>query len=722
MPKPCRQSQKKLSSTIRQFLVKLAFDVLDPKLTGKCSLLDDVQKELHFLIYECSTLEERNNERFAALQKIIRHPNKKPSEKLKTREADVKPESKEDYLAVDPEMNDFIVPDNFLEFEDNHRPSKKRSSCHDFVSKRKHKQKKIVCEDDIEDEIISKEVQPFLCDSAHTSLTASIVSEHDIHHSNVPSLSIKFALTNSPDVSLSSAHSSSSAESSSSSSHTTEIKTNALHDERNDIFEWFKNGRSHMVINASAGTGKTTVIKEGLKFVAQNVKTLYTTFGKHNQNAKAKVTMHKNITTHILSTLGYSMICQHWPKAKPDATIEYKRISQSIKTHPDKFGLLVKEFEHTLRMKKDAKQTNTENLVKKMLVRLISLAKNKFVQLDQKKLEQICADNAINFGTACSEACMLVLHACALARRGTPENDAISFEDMVWLTVAKSWALPMYDFICADASEDMNLPQYIMMKSLCKPSGRMLFVGDDRQATCGFLDDAKKNLKFIECDLKASVMSLPIVYRCPKVIAAFISTIEATDDDYVVAENACNGEIHCISSSSIHDYCTSGDVVIARTNADLMYLACELHQLGKEVCIMGSHFAKKLLKLVKKLNAETIGELMNNLNQENDLTLQKTHMLSQNVKKEEDYDALKSISALATSCQTIHELNQKIAHFFKIGMSKQACISLAIVHEVKGFEWDRTFVLANSFRDSQNLYYIAITRAKKELFVCMDKT
>ena len=95
-------------------------------------------------------------------------------------------------------------------------------------------------------------------------------------------------------------------------------------DEQQAIFGFFAEGTGHLVVEAFAGTGKTTTIKEAFTHAPEN-RMLYAVFNKRNQKeAEAKIT-DRRVEVKTLHSLGYALIKRVWPNAKPDNDIETER-------------------------------------------------------------------------------------------------------------------------------------------------------------------------------------------------------------------------------------------------------------------------------------------------------------------------------------------------------------------------------------------------------------
>src|ERR1035441_7091123 len=99
-------------------------------------------------------------------------------------------------------------------------------------------------------------------------------------------------------------------------------------DEQKAIFGFFAEGQGHLVVEAYAGTGKTTTIREAFSHAPER-RMLYAVFNKRAQKeAEAKITDDR-VEVRTLHSLGYMFIKNVWSNAKADNDIEYERAVQA---------------------------------------------------------------------------------------------------------------------------------------------------------------------------------------------------------------------------------------------------------------------------------------------------------------------------------------------------------------------------------------------------------
>jgi superfamily I DNA/RNA helicase len=83
-------------------------------------------------------------------------------------------------------------------------------------------------------------------------------------------------------------------------------------------------------------------------------------------------------------------------------------------------------------------------------------------------------------------------------------------------------------------------------------------------------------------------------------------------------------------------------------------------------------------------------------------------------------DQVEMLCAIAEGLNGVREIEDRInALFTDTDGREKPAVTLSTVHKAKGLEWNRVFVLNETFKwrggQEDNVYYVAVTRAKKHL-------
>lgn len=223
--------------------------------------------------------------------------------------------------------------------------------------------------------------------------------------------------------------------------------------------------------------------------------------------------------------------------------------------------------------------------------------------------------------------------------------------------------------------------------------------------------------------LKATTLPLSISYRCPKshirLAQQYVPTIEA-------APGAKEGKIISLNEEDLYKYIKPGDLALCRNNAPLIKPCLSLLKRGIKSTIKGRDIGKNLATLVKNFRARTIPELKHSINKWENNEIERATKKNQNPQLIEDKaDCLYSFIS-NSGAKTPAQLIEYIKAIFS---DDKAEIVFSSIHKAKGLESKNVFFLQPSLIPSkyaeqeweliqeQNLYYVAITRAKENLYM-----
>jgi hypothetical protein len=474
--------------------------------------------------------------------------------------------------------------------------------------------------------------------------------------------------------------------------------------EQQAIFEHFAGVQRNAVVRARAGTGKTTTIQEAFKHAPEE-SMLYCVFNKKNQvEAQAKI-RDQRVEIKTLHSLGFMFIKQMWPAAKPDSSLEKDRA-------------------------KIACGQSAPDAALSAVVRLVSFSKNMFLAPSLAELVELADCRGIDcqdfedLGWTVEKLAACALQVLELSKVQDIQG-RISFDDMVWLPVAMNWVHAWYELVVVDEAQDMNLPQLIMARKACHEGGRVIVVGDDRQAIYGFRGAAQNGMDMMKNELNAVELSLTITYRCPKCIVALAAEMVP---DYRAADSAPEGSISFLGAGILASTVQIGDAIISRANAPLMPICLQLLRAGVPARIEGKDIGRQLLGIVKSLRAKSVPNFLFKLNAWGQ---KQRNRVSKSEHAEERCgvinDQVAVLVAVAEGVSAVSEIEARLFELFQDtdGFSKPAVV-LSSVHKAKGLEWNRVFLLSKTFKpgaegEEQNIRYVAVTRAKQALVWVSDE-
>lgn len=482
-----------------------------------------------------------------------------------------------------------------------------------------------------------------------------------------------------------------------------------------DIFDFIQHGNGNSVINALAGSGKTSTIVNAVKLIPSTCNALFIAFNKEIvKELEKKLAGVKNVQVKTLHSLGLLMI--------------RRNLGTNIE---------IDEYKYRTFIKKNIKQLSSADF-DKMTTKLIQQYTDNVIQLCdlgrynlaqcEKDLLQVSARHDIPI---IDDECNTVLNVMKWGRENTT---SIDFTDMVWLPYELTLN-PIglqYDYIFIDECQDLNAAQRELFLRCFRRGTRFIAVGDKKQAIYSFAGADAESFAKLQNLPNTTTLPLPISYRCPKKVVnlanQFVDTMECR-------EGAPDGEIvHNVSIKDIHD----GDMVLCRTKMPLIKLYMRYLRMGVKSYVRGQDIGLNLLRMVDKteqivLNVslqkdgvfarlyDDLFEERNRLMIKRGMDLEDATLSNQIMNK---YDSIKALEILAEGLTSARDLHDRIENVFAESADG---VCLSTIHKAKGLEANNVYILCKTLMPSrlatqdwekeqeQNLMYVAYTRAKYKL-------
>jgi DNA helicase-2/ATP-dependent DNA helicase PcrA len=364
------------------------------------------------------------------------------------------------------------------------------------------------------------------------------------------------------------------------------------------------------------------------------------------------------------------------------------------------------------------------------VVKLAALAKNAAPFATAEELEDIAVAHGIQPENGWADEVSsreLALLASSAMHMATERDGTLDFDDMIFLPVYHGWARPTYSLIVVDEAQDMNASQLTLAIACAK--GRIVVVGDDRQAIYGFRGADSNALDRLRAELHASELPLTTTYRCPRHVVALAAQIVP---DYTAAPTAPDGRVLRFTERQMMESAVPSDFILSRTNAPLARIALALLRSGKRARIEGRDLSRTLLALVKRMKCDTVPALMAKLStwaerEREKIMATRASDAAKTSRLDMISDQVATIDALSDGLAETAELTARIEELF--ADQHGPSIVCSTVHKAKGLEAERVFVLTDTLycngkrRDTEeeNIHYVALTRAKDTLILVSEK-
>lgn len=319
-------------------------------------------------------------------------------------------------------------------------------------------------------------------------------------------------------------------------------------------------------------------------------------------------------------------------------------------------------------------------------------------------------------GWTCARLARIALCGMELA---LTRSSKIDFADMVYLPLRLNWIYGMYDLVCIDEAQDMNAGQLELARRICKPKGRIVVIGDDRQAIYGFRGADSNSLDRLKIELNAKEMNLTVTYRCPRLVVELAAGLVP---DILARPDAPTGTVLTMQAEELHQHVRPGDFVLSRSNAPLAKACLALIRKGIRAKISGRDIGQRLLNVAKRLKAYDMVTFYTKLGEWAQREIARAKKANRLGRVQLIRDQADTIRALLFGLKDVNGLYTRIEEMF--GDPSASMVQCSSVHRAKGLEADRVFILQDTLypgkngRDRQeeaNIEYVAITRARDTL-------
>lgn len=473
---------------------------------------------------------------------------------------------------------------------------------------------------------------------------------------------------------------------------------------------------AHLVVEARAGTGKSSTCREGMHRLLEWEKSLRLNY----------VAFNKSIADEFQSGLpsGARATTMH------SAGFAALRAALPGLGEPNKFKL--RGIADRLNPRRDP----LSRKIKTAAIRLAEHCKGRLLGVDLRSqrygvdpglLVRLSSSHGIDLRN-------LPLPVVAemvgkLLERALVETASIDFGDMIWLPVMLELGFDPCDVLFVDEAQDLDPCQHALV-NLMVGEGRMVVVGDPRQAIYGFRGADARSMGTLGQMLHGStrgVERLPLTAtrRCP---ASHVELAAKIVPDFESRPGAPRGRWEQDVEAS--DVVEPGWMVLCRRNAPLLSMAFKTVGRGIPVAVQGKDIGEGLARFVEDFDATTLSDLTRQVASYRSGELGRLSEMD-DVQEEIELvnDRCDCIGAASIGCLTPNDVSAKIRSLFReISKSEQSdYVLFSSVHRAKGREAERVAILdpqsmpspwartEEAIEQEMNLIYVAATRSKHRL-------
>ena len=472
------------------------------------------------------------------------------------------------------------------------------------------------------------------------------------------------------------------------------------------IFAFIKDADAgNAVVEAVAGSGKSTTIVECMNLVPGGKTAIFLAFNK----AIAEELKTRGVNARTFHSLTYSPVTRS-RKARNIEPTKLQRIIKEKLSGNDAF--LYGPF--ISRMVGLGRQAGVGCLVADTTQTWLEICNHHNLVLENENAE---------FGRA--------LELCGQLLRWSNADSRLDFDDLLYLAVKDGLSLPKFDYVFVDEAQDTNAIQRALLRKILKTDSRIIAVGDPAQAIYGFRGADSNSLNLIAEEFDCKNLPLTVSYRCPTKVVEYarhwVSHIEA-------APTAAEGEVLNLGAKWELNKFATGDLIICRTTKPLISFAYKFLRARIPAKIMGREIGQGLKSLIDKLNANGIDNLITKLDAWTEREIEKAVVKQQESKAEAVQDKASAILCLIGGMlETERTIPMLLLIIDTLFSDAKGDITLATIHKAKGLEADTVFWLNSSqcpakwaksewqIQQENNLCYVAVTRAKRRLVLIEEQ-
>lgn len=446
-------------------------------------------------------------------------------------------------------------------------------------------------------------------------------------------------------------------------------------------------GTGNLMVNAVAGSGKTSTCEEAIRRIPRVYNTLYTAFGR-DIAAEIKT---RNIPCNLgtYNSIGWRVLLKQLRGCKlvEDKTAQVFRY----------------------------KVCRDEKLWKTYLrpaVRLVGLLKANLVNPNNSDTAVRAIATLHHIPT--DEILIDLVSKTYIQSIAT--RHIMDFDDQVFMPIFLDLNFPAYDFVFADEFQDTSLMQAEMLKRMAR-MGRFVGVGDPDQAIYSFRGATPDAFGRMKATMMATELPLSVCYRCSEAVVREAKKIVPR----IECGNPEPGNVGIIKAGDLLAQACDRDMILCRTVAPLVSGCLKAIKAHRRACVLGKEVQDDMMDLMEQVSPEisTITDFNKKLADfclARSAKLMALHMEKACEKLGDVQDALMAVAELSDDTNhMIFTINELFAH--------EGGLRFMSVHKSKGLESDNVFILRPDLlphpkgdpAEEDRIKYVAVTRAKKRL-------
>lgn len=504
-----------------------------------------------------------------------------------------------------------------------------------------------------------------------------------------------------------------------------------------DIFDWVDTGYGDAVVSAVAGSGKSTTIKKCVLRIRSRNTTVFA-FNVHIRDHLARELKEAGSQAEVLTIhgYGYRALRRRFPalqaaSARPDEQ-KYRKLAEAAV-----MAMLEPQLSMQLRIPKlmaEAKKVvlaRTQYLTNLARVCRLTLSEPEDVQ-DLMALGDRFELGDVD-GPEVEGRLMRALPGVLASGLEQIAQGQIDYTDMLYgplMLGARPWT---WEWALVDEAQDLSAAQRELVLWGRGRGGRLIAMGDPYQAIMGFAGADAASYREIQRRTEARELPLSICYRCPAshldLARRIVPHIEARPDAPV-------GAIELTTQDAYRAGAREGDLILCRLTAPLVAECLKLIARRLPARVRGRDIGKQICDLARAVDRAQ-PDYRGFLAAIDRITEAQVQALMQREGTEQKIQGIRDMAEALETCvlhfdvDNVTALCKEIEALF---VDEEASIWLSTIHRAKGLEADRVVILRPQLlpfdrprmtpdqrAQEWNIFYVALTRAKRELIFAYER-
>lgn len=485
--------------------------------------------------------------------------------------------------------------------------------------------------------------------------------------------------------------------------------------QQSTLFTWVTDGAGSCVLEAVAGSGKTTTLIKALDLMFGSI-----FFGAYNKKIA------EEIKSRAPSKDGLNVATMH-----AAGFAAWRKVTNRVNLDGDKVRNIFRAA-----VFRNMQYAPFQGPV----VQLVSLAKQAGVGIDgfpaiesrstwQDLIDHFDIETFDEASDVDNSEIIIKLARKTLEASIQQNLELIDFDDMIYAPLYHNCSIDKYDWVLVDEAQDTNATRRELALRMMKKTSRLLAVGDPRQAIYQFQGASTDSMGLICKATNAINLPLSISFRCPKSVVTYahkwVSHIQAAD-------TAAEGILREAKIEELDAEAKIGDVVLCRYNAPLIKYVYKLIAKGIPAKVEGREIGNGLKALAKRWKVKSIQTLLDKLELFEERETKKLRLKDQEQKAVAIEDKVSCLRVIIARVQLADPFTKdpvslilaEVDLIFSDDPLAQVVL-FSSIHRSKGREWAKVIWLQTApnkrtkmpwqVEAESNLCYVATTRSMNEL-------